>query len=283
VTARLGNTRGPETDQRPLGQLRLAASQRTQRAQRVDPTELLEKFVQYRTTRERALRNELVEAHIGLARHLAARYADRGEPFDDLLQVAQLGMVKAVERFDPERDIQFSTFASVTVSGELKRHFRDRTWSVRVPRAAQELHLRIAPTIEELTQRLGHAPRIDELAAELRVSEEELLVAMDVGRAYRARSIERPARDGTDDGEHDHAVLQHQLAQLDAGFAHAENRHIVTTLLDRLEPRERRIVELRFYEQRTQLEIGRELGISQMHVSRLLRRSLDVMRLAATA
>src|SRR6478736_1680936 len=133
------------------------------------------KFVEYRRTGERRLRNELIEAHKSLASHLARRFANRAEPFSDLLQVAYLGMLKAVERFDPERGLEFSTFATATVDGELKRHFRDKTWSVRVPRRAQELHLRLAPTIADLTQRLGRAPRIAEIAAELTVGEEELL------------------------------------------------------------------------------------------------------------
>src|SRR6478752_4370801 len=138
------------------------------------------KFVEYRASGDRKLRNELIEAHKPLASHLARRFANRGEPFDDLLQVAYLGMLKAVERFDPERGLEFSTFATATVDGELKRHFRDKTWSVRVPRRPQELHLRLAPTIAELSQRLGRAPRIPEIAHEIGIREEEVLEAMEV-------------------------------------------------------------------------------------------------------
>ena len=159
---------------------------------------LLEKFVEYRQTRERKLRNELIEAHRSLATHLARRFTNRGEPFDDLLQVAQLGMLKAVERFDPDRNLEFSTFATATIEGELKRHFRDRTWSVRVPRRAQELHLRLGTTIAELSQRLGHAPTVPELAEELGVSEEEVLEAMEIGGAYRSSSLDTRPGDGSE-------------------------------------------------------------------------------------
>src|SRR3954470_566745 len=152
------------------------------------------KFVGDRKTGERRLRNELIEAHKSLAPHLARRYANRGEPFDDLLQVAYLGMLKAVERFDPERNLEFSTYATVTVEGELKRHFRDKTWSVRVPRRPQELHLRLGNVINDLSQRLSRPPRIPEVAAELGVAEEEVLEAMEVGGAYRSTSIDsRPS------------------------------------------------------------------------------------------
>jgi RNA polymerase sigma-B factor len=136
------------------------------------------KFVEYRQTGERRLRNELIEAHKSLASHLARRFANRGEPFDDLLQVAYLGMLKAVERFDPDRNLEFSTFATATVEGELKRHFRDKTWSVRVPRRPQELHLRLGNVINELSQRLNRPPRVPEVAAELGVREDEVLEAM---------------------------------------------------------------------------------------------------------
>src|SRR2546423_5586802 len=139
------------------------------------------KFEEFRQTGERRLRNELIEAHKSLASHLARRFANRGEPFDDLLQVAYLGMLKAVERFDPDRQLEFSTFATATVEGELKRHFRDHTWSVRVPRRSKELHLRLSAAIAELAQRLGRVPDVRELAATLGVGEEAVLEAFEVG------------------------------------------------------------------------------------------------------
>jgi RNA polymerase sigma-B factor len=226
------------------------------------------KFVEYRRTGDRKLRNELIEAHKSLASHLARRYANRGEPFDDLLQVAYLGMLKAVERFDPDRNLEFSTYATVTVEGELKRHFRDKTWSVRVPRRPQELHLRLANVVNELSQRLTRAPRIPEVAAELGVTEEEVLEAMEVGGAYRSSSLDTRPGDGAEP-----TVIERRL-----GFDIAEHRVVLDTVLAELSDRERTIVELRFFQDKTQTEIADEVGISQMHVSRLLARTLMQMR-----
>src|SRR3954471_17912139 len=183
------------------------------------------KFVEYRQTGERRLRNELIEAHKSLASHLARRYANRGEPFDDLLQVAYLGMLKAVERFDPDRNLEFSTYATVTVEGELKRHFRDKTWSVRVPRRPQELHLRLGNVINELSQRLSRPPLVPEVAAELGVSEEEVLEAMEVGGAYRSSSLDVRAGDNQES-----SPLERRLGNVDHGFDLAEHR----VLLDRV-------------------------------------------------
>src|SRR5437660_3839127 len=143
-----------------------------------DRAKLRSKFVEYRRTGDRRLRNELIEAHKSLASHLARRFANRGEPFDDLLQVAYLGMLKAVEGFDPGRNLEFSTFATATIEGELKRHFRDRTWAIRPPRRRQELHLRLGTAVSELSQQLGRAPRVPEVAAHLSVTEDEVLDAM---------------------------------------------------------------------------------------------------------
>ncbi len=234
---------------------------------------LFAKFVEFRATGDRKLRNELIEAHRSLATHLARRFTNRGEPFDDLLQVAQLGMLKAVERFDTDRNLEFSTFATATIEGELKRHFRDRTWSVRVPRRAQELHLRLGTTIGELSQRLGHAPTIPELAEELGVSDDEVLQAMEVGGAYRSASLEAKSADSREA-----PVLERTLGRTDVGFDAAEHRVLVDELLSSLPERERRIVELRFYQEMTQTEIAEHVGISQMHVSRLLSRTLAELR-----
>lgn len=230
------------------------------------------RFVEYRRTGDRRIRNELVEAHRPLACYLARRYANRGEPLDDLIQVACLGVLKAVERFDPERNLEFSTFASATVNGELKRHFRDKTWAVRVPRRAQELHLRLANAINDSAQRLGRSPSIAEVAAELGVSEDEVLEAMDVARAYRGETIDRSPDEGAL-GDADG-----RLRVDDPGFELAEHWVLLERALGSLPERERRIVELRFFEERTQSEIARVVGISQMHVSRLLARVLEQMR-----
>jgi RNA polymerase sigma-B factor len=231
------------------------------------------KFIEYRKTGDRRLRNELIEAHKSLASHLARRYANRGEPFDDLLQVAYLGMLKAVERFDPGRNLEFSTYATVTVEGELKRHFRDKTWSIRVPRRSQELHLRLGGVINDLSQRLARAPRVPEVAAELGVEEEEVLEAMEVGGAYRSSSLDTRAGDG---GEP--SAIDRRLGTEDHGFDLAEHRVLLEAVLADLSERERTIVELRFFQDKTQTEIADEVGISQMHVSRLLARTLMHLR-----
>jgi RNA polymerase sigma-B factor len=239
-----------------------------------DERELLrKKFVEYQRTGDRKLRNELIEAHKSLASHLARRFANRGEPFDDLLQVAYLGMLKAVERFDPDRNLEFSTFATATVEGELKRHFRDKTWSVRVPRRPQELHLRLGNVINELSQKLHRPPRVPEVAAELGVREEDVLEAMEVGGAYRSTSLDaRPA----DSGEA--LTVESRLGTQDQGFDLAEHRVVLERLLEELPERERTIIELRFFSDMTQTEIAQEVGISQMHVSRLLARTLIHLR-----
>ena len=239
-----------------------------------DERELLrKKFVEYQRTSDRKLRNELIEAHKSLASHLARRFANRGEPFDDLLQVAYLGMLKAVERFDPDRGLEFSTFATATVEGELKRHFRDKTWSVRVPRRPQELHLRLGNVINELSQKLHRPPRVPEVAAELGVREEDVLEAMEVGGAYRSTSLDsRPA----DSGEA--LTVESRLGTQDQGFDLAEHRVVIERLLEELPERERTIIELRFFSDMTQTEIAEEVGISQMHVSRLLARTLIRLR-----
>src|ERR1700730_10545016 len=162
--------------------------------------QLREKFVLFAETGDIALRDELVEAHLGLAEYLARRVANRGEPLDDLVQVASLGLLKAVGRFDPERGVEFSTYATHTVVGELKRHFRDKGWAIRAPRRMQELYLRLGQVVASLGQELGRSPTISELALETEVSEEEVLEALEAGQAYRFASIDAPS---TGDGERD--------------------------------------------------------------------------------
>lgn len=230
------------------------------------------KFVEYQRTGARRLRNELIEAHQGLAAHLARRFANRGEPFDDLRQVAFVALLKAVERFDPLRNIEFSTFATATIEGELKRHFRDRTWTIRPPRRRQELHLRLGAAVGELSQQLGRAPRVPEVAAHLNVTEDEVLDAMDVGAASRPSSLDAPIAGP------DSPSLESHVGSEDAGFELAEHRMIIEQLLERLPEREQKIVRLRFFENMGQTEIAAMVGISQMHVSRLLTRTLLRLR-----
>lgn len=239
-----------------------------------DPDDL-ELFRELVTTRRRSVRNQLVERHMGLAAHIAKRYHRSGIRDDDLRQVAMVGLVKAVDRFDPEYGASFSAFAGRTIEGELKRHFRDRTWAVRVPRGAKELHLDVRRATEELGQSLGRSPTVDELARHLQIERDDVLRGMAASAAYNVGTLDTGASD--DDG--DVAVdRQAALAMDDRGYEDTEDRQLVNELLDRLPPREREIVRLRFYEQMSQSEIGEVVGISQMHVSRLLRRSYEQMR-----
>lgn len=234
---------------------------------------LRERFRDYAATGDRAIRDELIESHLRLAEHLARRFNNRGVPLDDLVQVASLGLVKAVERFEPERGLEFSTFATPTIVGELKRHFRDKGWSVRVPRRIQELHVEINSLVGTLTHRLGRSPTIEELAQAARTSEEEVLEAMEAAQAYRSTSIDAPGR-----GEEPGLGLAGQLGDDDENLFAAEDRILVETLVATLPKREQLIMRLRFYDGMTQSQIAERLGISQMHVSRLLARSLGQLR-----
>jgi RNA polymerase sigma-B factor len=231
----------------------------------------MERFVEYRRTRSRVVRNELIEAHRGFAEYLARRFTDRGEPLDDLRQVALVGLLKAVERFEPERGLSFTTFAGPTIVGELKRHFRDRTWSVRVPRRLQELSLRIEQSRAELGHRLGRAPKPAEIAAALDVTEEQILEGMEAASLYRVGSLDIPA---TDRGE---ATAGDRIGTHDSELSLVEDRAVVRAVMAELPPRERQIVYLRFFEGLTQAEIAERIGVSQMHVSRLLTRSLEAL------
>ncbi|HXY90985.1 MAG TPA: SigB/SigF/SigG family RNA polymerase sigma factor [Acidimicrobiia bacterium] len=231
-----------------------------------------EKFVTYRRTRDRDLRNELVEAHVRLAEFLARRFAHRGEPLDDLRQVALVGLLKAVERFEPDRGLQFSSFAMPTIVGELKRHFRDRGWAVRVPRRVQELHLELDRTIATLSQELGRPPLPQEIADRAGVREEDVLESMEASSLYRLPSIDA-LRNGNDPG----SAPAERLGDVDPEMDAVENRLAVGELLSVLPEREQKIVYLRFFEGLTQSEIAEHVGISQMHVSRLLVRSLATL------
>ncbi|MHB1446021.1 MAG: RNA polymerase sigma factor SigF [Acidimicrobiales bacterium] len=240
--------------------------------------ELRAHFEEFARTRSDALRNHLVNAHLGLAEYLARRFANRGEPLDDLIQVASIGLVKAVDRFDPDRPVEFSTYATHTIAGELKRHFRDKGWAVRAPRRLQELYLRLGQAVAELSQELGRSPTVAELAAGMQASEEEVLEAMEAGQAYRFASLDAPAPGPDDEGS---STLASQLGEDDLTMAAAEDRAALSPLLASLPARERRILFLRFFQGLTQSEIATQLGISQMHVSRLLARSLSQLRAVA--
>jgi RNA polymerase sigma-B factor len=215
-------------------------------------------------------REELVERTLPLARTLARRYANKGESLDDLEQVAALGLVKAIDRFDLDREVRFTTFAVPTIAGEIKRHFRDRGWMVRVPRDVQELSARVAVTRDRLTREHGRSPTVPELAAAARSSVEQVLEALGAADAYRALSLDEPLGDGLD--------AMDSLGGDDDGFERVEQRHMLRSGLTHLPAREREILHLRFYEGLTQREIADRIGVSQMHVSRLIRRSIDALR-----
>jgi len=234
-----------------------------------------ELFRTYVATRDRSLRNRLVEAHRGLATSIANDYRGRGVDLDDLVQIALLGTLKAVERYDPERGIPFSSFASRTINGEIKRYFRDRTWAVRPPRTAQERHLDLRGASEALSARIGRAPTIAELATEMNLTEDEVLEAMEAGAAYRATSL-----DARRPGQSETGSLADQLPGSDTASRPVELRVLVGQLLGTLPRREAEILRLRYYEELTQSEIASRLGLSQMHVSRLIRRCLVDLRAA---
>ncbi|MFN8017548.1 MAG: SigB/SigF/SigG family RNA polymerase sigma factor [Acidimicrobiales bacterium] len=236
-----------------------------------------ELFVEYARTRDQALRDQLVTANLRLALHLARRFAGRGVSTDDLEQVAAFGLLQAIDRFEPDRGLEFSTFATPTILGELKRHFRDRGWAVRVPRRVQELNLRLGPLVGELTHQLGRGPTIAEIAGAARATEDDVLEAMEAAQAYRSHSIDGPS------SAEQEAWASNELGGDDLALFAAEDRMVVAELLSDLEPRDRLLVQLRFYEEMTQQEIAERLGISQMHVSRLLARCMDVLRRRLTS
>jgi RNA polymerase sigma-B factor len=233
-----------------------------------DESELLDDFREYRRTHDRALRNRLIESNAHLARSLARRFANRSEPLDDLEQVAMLGVLKAVERFDPERGTPFGAFAVPTVVGELRRHFRDQGWMVRVPRRVQDLHLRIGTVISELSQQLGRSPTPREIADAAGVRDEDVLEALDAGNRYRPTSLDVGPTGSDSDA---------LVGDTDAEFASVEDRATLLELLHRLPEREQRVMYMRYFEDMTQAEIAEAVGVSQMHVSRLLSRSLAAL------
>jgi len=231
-------------------------------------------LVQYHEGGDAAARDALVERFLPLARQLARRYQRGGEPLDDLVQVASLGLLKAIDRFDPRRETAFSSFAVPTILGELKRHFRDKGWSVRVPRDLQELAVKLEPTSETLLRELGRVPTLLELAERLDTSVELVLEAREAAAAYRAVSLDRPRDDDDEDG----AGIADSVGIEDAGFSVAEDAATVERLMRVLSEREREVLRLRFAEDLTQSEIGQRVGVSQMHVSRLIRQSVARLR-----
>ena len=221
-----------------------------------------------------AARDELIERYLSLVRSLARRYAYRGEQLDDLVQIGSIGLIKAIDRFDLERGVELTTYATPNIIGEIKRHFRDKGWSVRVPRGLQELNVKVSKLIEQLTVQLGRSPTIPELAKAAGVEEEQVLEALESGRAYSSVSLSSGG--GSDeDGELD--PLE-SLGTIEHEYEVAEDRAVLAPGFQVLDERERKILHLRFFSGLTQSQIAAEIGISQMHVSRLIRRSLEKMR-----
>ena len=231
--------------------------------------DLFRRFVE---TRDPALREELVGLHLPLVEYLARRFRNRGEPLEDLVQVGTIGLLKAIDRFDLEREVEFSTYATPTIVGELKRHFRDKGWAVRVPRRLQELNLSLNKVVAELSQEIGRSPTIAEIATKARLPEEEVLEGLDTSNAYAVVSLDAPAG-----GEDAPAVSEH-IGVEDESLEALEYRAALGPLIAGLPERERRILYLRFFGGMTQSQIAGRLGISQMHVSRLLNRTLAILR-----
>ncbi|MFJ8625401.1 RNA polymerase sigma factor SigF [Kitasatospora sp. NPDC093550] len=218
------------------------------------------------------LRNQLVRMHIPLVEHLARRFRNRGEPLDDLTQVATIGLIKSVDRFDHERGVEFSTYATPTIVGEIKRHFRDKGWAVRVPRRLQELRLSLTTATSELSQRHGRSPTVHELAEHLGISEEDVLEGLESANAYSTLSLDVP------DSDDESPAVADTLGATDEALEGVEYRESLKPLLAQLPPREQKILVLRFFRNMTQSQIAAEVGISQMHVSRLLARTLAQLR-----
>ena len=229
---------------------------------------------QYHEDGDLAAREELIERYMTLVRSLARRYAYRGEQLDDLVQIGAIGLIKAIDRFDLERGVELTTYATPNIIGEIKRHFRDKGWSVRVPRGLQELNVQVSKLIEQLTVQLGRSPTIPELAKAAGVEEEQVLEALESGRAYSSVSLSTGG--GSDeDGELD--PLE-SLGTIEHEYEVSEDRAVLAPGFKVLDPRERKILHLRFFSGLTQSQIAAEIGISQMHVSRLIRRSLEKIR-----
>jgi RNA polymerase sigma-B factor len=220
------------------------------------------------------LRDQLVEMQLPLAEYLARRFGNRGELHEDLVQVATIGLIKAIDRFDLERGVAFSTYATPTIVGEIKRHFRDRGWTIRVPRRLQEIQAVINQAVSDLGQELGRSPTVAELAKKVGMSEEEILEGLESANAYSPLSLDAPDPSGEVG-----AVIE-QLGDYDDALDAVVDRETVKPLLDRLDARAKRILLLRFFRNMTQSQIAEELGISQMHVSRLLSRTLADLRKA---
>jgi len=234
-----------------------------------------ELFAEYQKTRAMWIRNEIVAMHLNLVKFVVVRFSDRGEPLEDLYQVGCLGLVKAIERFDVGIGTQFTTYAIPTIIGEIKRYFRDKAWSLRVPRRLQDLKQAVSRITETLTSHLGRCPNVSEIAHALKISEEEVLEAQELGQVYSMLSLDSEIE--TEQNK-EPASLMTFLGEHDAQLANIENQVTVEQALTQLTNRERLVIHLRFYQNYSQRETAEVLGISQMHVSRLQNRAINNLK-----
>ena len=240
----------------------------------VDGSEVLRLFE--RLPEDGTARDELVARFQPLAEYFARRFAGRGEPIEDLYQVADIGLLGAIDRFDPTREVRFATYAAATILGELKRHFRDKAWAIRVPRPLQELGLRMNKVMPQLSQELGRSPTIQELAERLEATPEDVLDAMDAAQAYSVASLDAPMGEGE-------RSPSETVGGIDPSFELVERWSAIAPAIDDLPDRERRVLYLRFFAGMTQSEIAEDIGVSQMHVSRILSNTLELLRAAAVS
>ena len=229
-----------------------------------------ELFRRYKERGDAEARDQLIMNHLNLVRFLASKFKNRGEPVEDLVQVGTIGLIKAIDRFDPERGLEFTTYATPTIMGEIKRHFRDKGWSVRVPRRLQELSAKVNQVTDELTNQLQHSPSVAEIAESLGVSVDEVLEAMESSSAYSSVPLEGG---GSSDDEEAPSVIDHYATE-DADLASSDDRIVLEQAIADFSPREQDVIRMRFVDGLTQVEIAERLGISQVQVSRLLRRTL---------
>jgi RNA polymerase sigma-B factor len=234
-----------------------------------------ELFAEHQRTHDPRVREALILAHMNLVRYLARKFANRGEPLEDLIQVGMIGLINAIDRFDPSRGIRFATYATPTIVGEIRRYFRDRGWAVKVPRRLQELNLAASKAVDRLTQKLDRTPTVSEVAEALEVTESQALEAMELGELY-----ELPSLDGELGGESEESrsVLSDYVGQVDQEIERFERRARLAEALSALSPRERKIIELRFFDNLSQTQVAKRMNISQMHVSRLQQRALAKLR-----
>jgi len=242
----------------------------------VSRTEVKKLFERLRQTGDPSARDALILAHQNLAIYLAGKFADRGEPLEDLVQVAQIGLINAVDRYDLSRGLEFSTFATPTIVGEIRRHFRDKMWSVHVPRRLRELNRVLMRSVETLSQHLSRSPTIAELAEDTGMAFDVVLEALEAGRAYAPTSLD--AQSAEEDESRSGGLLE-SLGREDTALEHLEDRATLEWALSKLPDREREIITFRYSKQLSQGEIARRLGVSQMHVSRLQRSALDRLRI----